>query len=68
MRDEVDRVLMFEEVVGSSRTSKAALSRIAKVAPANSPVLIPGETGTGKQFIAGAVHKRSPRAERAFVG
>ena len=67
LRDEVDRVLMFEEIVGSSRSLKTALSRIAKVAPTDSTVFITGETGTGKELIARAVHKRSKRAGRAFV-
>ena len=62
LRDEVDRVSMFEEIVGSSRTLKAALSRIAKVAPTDSTVFISGETGTGKELIARAVHKRSRRS------
>ena len=67
LRDEVDRVSMFEEIVGSSKTLKAALSRIAKVAPTDSTVFISGETGTGKELIARAVHKRSRRSGRAFV-
>jgi PAS domain S-box-containing protein len=67
LRDEVDRVSMFEEIVGSSRPLKAALSRIAKVAPTDSTVFISGETGTGKELIARAVHKRSRRSGRAFV-
>lgn len=67
LRDEVDRALMFEEIVGSSRALKSALSRIAKVAPTDSTVFITGETGTGKELIARAVHKRSARAGRAFV-
>lgn len=67
LRDEVDRALMFEEIVGASRALKAALSRIAKVAPTDSTVFITGETGTGKELIARAVHKRSHRAARAFV-
>src|SRR5580765_1096633 len=67
LRDEVDRALMFEEIVGSSKTLKAPLSRLAKVAPTDSTVLISGETGTGKELIARAVHKRSQRAGRAFV-
>jgi transcriptional regulator with GAF, ATPase, and Fis domain len=67
LRDEVDRVSMFEEIVGSSRTLKAALSRIAQVAPTDSTVFISGETGTGKELFARAVHKRSRRAGRAFV-
>src|SRR6202008_4579178 len=67
LRDEVDRASMFEEIVGASRTLKVVLSRIAKVAPTDSTVFISGETGTGKELIARAVHKRSPRSGRAFV-
>jgi PAS domain S-box-containing protein len=67
LRDEVDRAQMFEEIVGSSKPLKAVLSRIAKVAPTDSTVIITGETGTGKELIARAVHKRSQRAGRAFV-
>jgi transcriptional regulator with GAF, ATPase, and Fis domain len=67
LRDEVDRVSMFEEIVGSSNTLKTVLSRVAKVAPSDSTVLITGETGTGKELIARAVHKRSQRSGRAFV-
>ena len=59
LRDEVDRTSMFEEIVGSSEALKIVLSRIAKVAPTDSTVLIVGETGTGKELIARAVHKRS---------
>jgi len=58
---------MFEEIVGISRSLKAVLSRIAKVAPTNSTVLITGETGTGKELIARAVHKRSQRSGCPFV-
>ena len=67
LRDEVDRAFMFEEIVGSSKTLKTALSRIASVAPTDSTVFISGETGTGKELIARAVHKRSRRSARAFV-
>ena len=67
LRDEVDRVLMFEEIVGTSTELQAVLSRIAKVAPTDSTVFITGETGTGKELIARAVHKRSQRSGRAFV-
>jgi len=67
LRDEVDRTSMFEEIVGSSDALKVVLSRIAKVAPTDSTVLIAGETGTGKELIARAVHKRSQRAGRGFV-
>jgi transcriptional regulator with GAF, ATPase, and Fis domain len=67
LRDEVDRTLMFEEIVGTSKPLHAVLSQIAKVAPTDSTVLITGETGTGKELIARAVHKRSRRSGRAFV-
>jgi transcriptional regulator with GAF, ATPase, and Fis domain len=58
---------MFEEIVGTSRSLKVVLSRIAKVGPTDSTVLITGETGTGKELIARAVHKRSQRSARPFV-
>src|SRR6185295_6510266 len=67
LRDEVDRASMFEEIIGSSQTLKTVLSRIARVAPTDSTVFISGETGTGKELIARAVHKRSQRSGRAFV-
>jgi PAS domain S-box-containing protein len=67
LREEIDKASMFEEIVGTSRPLKAVLSRIAKVAPTNSTVLIIGETGTGKELIARAVHKRSQRSGRPFV-
>jgi formate hydrogenlyase transcriptional activator len=67
LRDEVDRASMFEEIVGTSTALQRVLSRIAKVAPTDSTVLIAGETGTGKELIARALHKRSRRSERAFV-
>jgi formate hydrogenlyase transcriptional activator len=67
LREEVDKVSMFEEIVGTSAPLRAALARVSKVAPTDSTVLITGETGTGKELIARAIHKRSPRATRAFV-
>ena len=67
LRDEVERASMFDEIVGTSKPLKAVLSRIAKVAPTDSTVLITGETGTGKELIARAIHKKSRRAGRAFV-
>ncbi|MCU1258120.1 MAG: histidine kinase [Bryobacterales bacterium] len=67
LREEVDRTSMFEEIVGTSKPLKAILSRTAKVAPTDSTVFITGETGTGKELIARAVHKRSRRSERPFV-
>ncbi len=67
LRDEVDRASMFEEIVGTSKPLQAVLSQTAKVARTDATVLITGETGTGKELIARAVHKRSERSERAFI-
>jgi len=67
LREEIDKASMFEEIVGTSMPLKAVLSRIAKVAPGDSTVLVTGETGTGKELIARAVHKQSRRSGRAFV-
>src|SRR5262249_28365959 len=67
LREEVDRASMFEEIVGSSAPLKSVLARIAKVAPTDSTVFISGETGTGKELLARAVHKRSRRSAHAFV-
>jgi formate hydrogenlyase transcriptional activator len=67
LRDEVDRTSMFEEIVGTSKPLNAVLSRLSKVAPADSTVLITGETGTGKELVARAIHRRSPRGSRTFV-
>ncbi len=67
LREEIDKTSMFEEIVGASPALQAVLSRISKVAPSNSTVLITGETGTGKELVARAIHRRSDRASRAFV-
>jgi PAS domain S-box-containing protein len=67
LREEVDRASMFEEIVGASAALSTVLARVAKVAPTDSTVLITGETGTGKELIARAIHKQSRRAQRAFV-
>jgi DNA-binding NtrC family response regulator len=67
LREEIDKASMFEEIVGESPALRAALTQVAKVAPTDSTVLITGETGTGKELIARAIHKRSPRSARAFV-
>ena len=62
LREEIDKASMFEEIVGTSRSLQTVLSRISKVAPADSSVLITGETGTGKELVARAIHKRSRRS------
>jgi len=67
LREEIDKASMFEEIVGASPVLQAVLSRISKVAPSDSTVLITGETGTGKELVARAIHRRSNRASRAFV-
>ena len=67
LREEFDQSLMFEEIVGSSQSLRKVLKAVDKVAPTDSTVLILGETGTGKELIARAIHKRSPRSSRAFI-
>ena len=67
LREEIDKASMFEEIVGTSPALQAVLARVARVAPTDSTVLVTGETGTGKELIARAIHKRSQRAARAFV-
>jgi transcriptional regulator with GAF, ATPase, and Fis domain len=67
LREQVDEASMFEEIVGNAHALQAVLARVSKVAPTDSTVLITGETGTGKELIARAIHKRSARAGRAFV-
>jgi len=67
LRDEIDQASMFEEIVGSSKALRRVLSQVAKVAETDSTVLILGETGTGKELIARAIHNRSNRSTRAFV-
>jgi formate hydrogenlyase transcriptional activator len=67
LREEIDKTSMFEEVVGASAGLQTVLTRVSKVAPTDSTVLITGETGTGKELIARGIHKRSARSECAFV-
>jgi PAS domain S-box-containing protein len=67
LREEIDRSSMFEEIVGESPALQAVLALIVKVAPTDSTVLVTGETGTGKELVARAIHKKSLRGARAFV-
>jgi formate hydrogenlyase transcriptional activator len=68
LREEITRSSMFEEIVGSSQPLRKVLEQVARVAPTDSTVLISGETGTGKELIARAIHRRSNRSARAFIG
>jgi PAS domain S-box-containing protein len=67
LREEIDKASMFEQIVGTSPPLQTVLSRISKVAPTDSSVLITGETGTGKELVARAIHKCSRRSSRPFV-
>ena len=67
LKDEIDQASMFEEIVGTSDVLRRVLVQVAKVAPTDSTVLISGETGTGKELIARAIHKRSQRSSKTFV-
>jgi formate hydrogenlyase transcriptional activator len=67
LREEIVRSSMFEEIVGSSKALRQVLTQVSKVAPLDSTVLILGETGTGKELIARAIHNRSKRSTRAFI-
>ena len=68
LREELNQASMFEEIVGSSEPLRKVLSQVNKVALSDSTVLILGQTGTGKELIARAIHKRSRRAGRSFIG
>jgi formate hydrogenlyase transcriptional activator len=67
LREEIERSSMFEEIVGSSEGLRQVLTQVSKVAPTDSTVLILGETGTGKELIARAIHNLSKRSTRAFI-
>ena len=67
LREEIEHSSMFEEIVGSSEALRRVLGQVSKVAPTDSTVLISGETGTGKELIARAIHNRSNRSTRAFI-
>src|SRR6266550_3217448 len=67
LREDIVRSSMFEEIVGSSEALRQVIAQVSKVAPTDSTVLILGETGTGKELIARAIHNRSKRSARAFI-
>ena len=67
LREDLDRASMFEEIVGSSPALRRVLAQVAKVAQTDATVLILGETGTGKELVARAIHKRSRRSSGAFI-
>jgi formate hydrogenlyase transcriptional activator len=67
LREEISRSSPYEEIVGSSMPLRRVLSQVSKVAPTDSTVLLLGETGTGKELIASAIHQRSKRSTRAFI-
>jgi len=67
LREEIDRSSVFGEIVGSSKPIRQLLKHVEKVAPLDSTVLILGETGTGKELVARALHRKSKRASRAFI-
>lgn len=67
LREEIDKASMFEEVVGASPALQTVLSAVSKVAPTDSTVLLTGQTGTGKELIARAIHRKSERSARAFI-
>ncbi|HEY2499172.1 MAG TPA: sigma 54-interacting transcriptional regulator [Candidatus Angelobacter sp.] len=67
LREDIERSSMFEEIVGSSRPLRRTLDEVSRVAPTGSTVLIQGETGTGKELIARAIHNRSKRASGPFI-
>ncbi|MGH9442732.1 MAG: sigma 54-interacting transcriptional regulator [Thermoanaerobaculia bacterium] len=62
LKEEIDQQSMFEEIVGASRALRKVLAKVEKVAPTDSAVLLTGETGTGKELIARAIHRRSKRS------
>jgi formate hydrogenlyase transcriptional activator len=67
LKEEVDQASMFEEIIGSSGALNRVLAHVTRVAPTDSTVLIKGETGTGKELVARAIHRLSRRSGRAFV-
>ena len=67
LKEEISTVYNFDEIIGESKLLKEVLQQVEMVAITDSNVLIRGNTGTGKEMIARAIHKLSPRADRALV-
>ena len=67
LREKIDDAFMFDDIVGSSPVLQSVLSSIVRVAPTDTTILISGETGSGKELISRAIHKRSRRSNQAFV-
>ncbi|HZZ83110.1 MAG TPA: sigma-54 dependent transcriptional regulator [Anaeromyxobacteraceae bacterium] len=67
LRGELERAAGFDEMVGGSPEMQQVLAMVEQVAPATATVLLRGETGTGKELVARALHRRSPRRDRPFV-
>jgi transcriptional regulator with GAF, ATPase, and Fis domain len=67
LREEINKAALFDEIVGTSSALQRVLSLVAKVAPTDASVLVTGETGTGKELVARAIHRQSRRSSRAFV-
>src|SRR5438034_7133063 len=67
LEEEIRSELNFEEIVGESAALKRALGQVELAAPAGTTVLLLGETGTGKELFARAIHNLSPRRDRTFV-
>src|SRR4029077_4899104 len=67
LQEEIVQRSIYEEIVGSSGSLQKVVTAIEKVAPTDSTVLITGETGTGKELVAHAIHRRSDRSARALV-
>ena len=67
LREEIEKTSMFEEIIGASPALTTVLARVSKVAGSDSTVLLSGETGTGKELVARAIHRRSRRSAKPFV-
>jgi formate hydrogenlyase transcriptional activator len=67
LQDEIRTEYNFEEIIGESPALKKVLEQIQTVAPTDSTVLLHGETGTGKELVARALHSLSPRKDRNLV-